>query len=59
MDKLQFESQVSQYRIITEQNKAEIQRLYELIEARNKESEALAQEVEFSSVGVGTYPSKK
>lgn len=59
MDKLQFESQVSQYRIITEQNKAEIQRLYELIEARNKESEALAQEVEFSSVGVGTYPPKK
>ena len=44
-DKLQHEAQLHQYRLIIDQNKAEIQRLYDLIEDRKNENEALEKEV--------------
>lgn len=46
VDKSQFENQMSQYRLMIDQNNAEIKRLYDLVETRNRENEYVTKEVE-------------
>lgn len=45
VERSQLENQMSEYHMMLEQNKAEMQRLRSLIEARNNDYESILQEV--------------